>query len=98
MIYCYCDRTVINSNHTLIKQVKTMSISTISTIMSRIESATLVSRIAVFRSPETKKLEVCFADTVLGKQRVVEGVDLIGVYDKTMNMHRVRGELLHVSR
>lgn len=73
-----------------------MSLSGVSVIMGRIETAEKTSQIAVFRSPGSPKgtLDAVFANTVRTKNRVVNDDSLlIGVFDKRMDRSEVRTKL-----
>ncbi len=64
-------------------------------IMSRIESATCASPIAVFKLPEKcGKLNAVFGATVMTKNQMAEGCpDLIGVFHKGMDRLKVKNQL-----
>ena len=73
-----------------------MSISTVSTILGRIEVAEPDSPIAVFYDP-TGRLDAMFANTI-ETQKAIESrfPPLVGIYDNSMDLKSVRGELLEI--
>ena len=71
-----------------------MSLGGLSTIMSRIASATPCSKIAVFKTPRAGLLDAVFADTTYSKMLInSRHPDYIGSYDATMDRYAVSTQL-----
>lgn len=68
-----------------------MTIATVKTIMERIKVATPLSRILVMR--EGDKMNAVFADTVVSKQAIESGKDVVGVYHNQLSMQKMNDEL-----
>ena len=71
-----------------------MSLGGITTIMSRIASATPRSKIAVFKTPRPGLLDAVFADTIGSKILInSKHPDWIGSFDATMDRYAVSKKL-----
>ena len=75
-----------------------MSIDDPKSILTRIMVASEESPIAVFKTSEEGCLEAVFADTTGTRQRVSSGVDLVGLFDQSMNISTTYNILLKYSK
>ena len=75
-----------------------MSIDNPKSILNRIMVASEESPIAVFKTSEEGCLEALFADTTGTRKRVSSGVNLVGLFDQSMNISTTYNILLKYSK
>lgn len=72
-----------------------MSVSTIRIALDRVASATIESPIAIFRAGNlTDQVDCFFANTITGRDRIMTGRGMIGVFDGTESKEAVRKRIL----